>query len=122
MHVERPRHRATLRRGDRLEPTRPLLASRKFGLLPLAIRENTHKIWFVDWPHAKLTWFGSEATLGFWQAVVIWFLTTATLDGHDALGRSTMTASTVTARAAAPRPKVIFWVRLKRLRRALCRP
>src|ERR1700754_3826688 len=50
---------------------RPLLASLKFALFPLAISENTHRTWLVDESQAKLTRFGSDATLGFLQAVVI---------------------------------------------------
>ena len=51
---------------------------------------------------AKLTWFGSETTLGFWQAVVISFWTTATLDGQDALGRRTNMTSAITTTVTTP--------------------
>src|SRR4029077_18537442 len=68
-------------------PLPPLFASLYCGLLPLVISAKTQRIWLVSLPQAKLTWPGSEATLGFWQAVVIWLWTVATLGGQDGLHR-----------------------------------
>ena len=58
----------------------------------------------MSWPQAKLTWLGSEATLGFWQAVVIWLRTVVTLGGHDGPFLSTNIApmTSTTRPAAAP--------------------
>ena len=64
-------------------PCLPVLASANCGLSPLVINANTHRIWLVALPQAKLTCPGSEATLGFWQAVVISLCTVATLGGHE---------------------------------------
>ena len=52
-------------------------------MLLLVISANTHRIWLVSLPQAKLTWLGSETTFGFWQAVAISLFTVATLGGHD---------------------------------------
>src|ERR1700689_1734018 len=92
-------------------PCRPVLVSLKFGLSPLVINENTHKIWLVDFPQAKLTWLGSETTLGFWQALLISFCTTATLAGHEAPGRNTTRISTVRPTTAAATHIAIFCLR-----------
>src|SRR6266446_10364660 len=77
-------------------PCLPVFASVNCGLLPLVINANTHRIWLVFFPQAKLTCPGSEATLGFRQAVVISLCTVATLGGHEALVLNRMTAMTVT--------------------------
>src|ERR1700722_9067328 len=103
-------------------PWRPVLASLKFGLSPLVISENTHRIWLVSFPQAKLTWFGSETMFGFWQAVLISLCTTATLAGHDALGWNTTTISAVRPIANTASPIAILPVRPKRPRRTLRRP
>src|SRR5271155_3574754 len=103
-------------------PCRPVLVSLKFGLSPLVINEKTHRIWLVDFPQAKLTWLGSETTLGFWQAVLISLCTTATLAGHEAPGRSTTMSSTVRPTAAAATYIVIFRLRPNFPRRTLLRP
>ena len=100
----------------------PVLVSAKFGLSPLVISENTHRIWLVALSQAKLTWLGSETTLGFWQAVVISFWTTATLDGHEALGLKTTMTSKITPTAAAASPIVILCRRPNRPVRTLRRP
>src|SRR5580704_3892967 len=103
-------------------PCRPVLVSLKLGLSPLVINENTHKIWLVDFPQAKLTWLGSETTLGFWQAVLISFCTTATLAGHEAPGRNTTTISTVRPTTAAATHIAIFCLRPNLPRGTLRRP
>ena len=89
-------------------PCRPVLVSVKFALSPLVISENTQRIWLVVLPQAKLTWFGSEATLGFWQAVVISFCTSATLAGQEAPGRNTTMISTASPTASTASPIVIL--------------
>src|SRR5262249_35036358 len=63
-------------------PFLPFEGSVKPGLLPLVSSENTHKICRVSFPQAKLTWLGSDATFGFWQAIAIWPRTFATLVGQ----------------------------------------
>ena len=79
VQVEGPGHLAALCRRDRFEPFLAVLASVYCGLSPLVISANTHRIWLVILPQAKLTWPGSDATFGFWQAVVISLWTVATL-------------------------------------------
>src|SRR5215470_509039 len=104
-------------------PCRPVLGSLYWGLFPLVISAKTHRICFVSFPQAKLTWAGSEAMLGFWHAVSIWLWTVATLGGQPGPDRKmntdamTMTAATPTtvsralrdfrvlARAALRRPR-----------------
>src|ERR1700691_247754 len=103
-------------------PCRPVLVSLKFGLSPLVINENTHRIWLVDFPQAKLTWLGSETTLGFWQALLISFCTTATLAGHEAPGRNTTRISTVRPTTAAATHIAIFCLRPTLPRGTLRRP
>src|ERR1700677_3537662 len=103
-------------------PCRPVFVSLKFGLSPLVINENTHKIWLVDFPQAKLTWLGSETTLGLWQAVLISFCTTATLAGHEAPGRNTTTISPVRPTSAAATHIAIFCPRPTFRRRTLRGP
>ena len=71
---------------------------------------------------AKSTWSGSEATFGFWQAVVISFCTSATLAGQDAPGRNTTMTSTVIPTASTASPIVILWPRLKLRPPTLRRP
>ena len=72
-----------------------------WGLSPLVISANTHRICFVSFPQAKLTWAGSEAMLGFWQAVSIWLCTVATLGGQPGLDRKMITAA-IAMTAAIP--------------------
>src|SRR5215470_8713890 len=103
-------------------PCRPVLLSVKFGLLPLVISEKTHRIWLVDLSQAKLTWLGSDATFGFWQAVVISFWTVATLAGHEAPGRNTTMTRTVMPTARTASPIVIVRARPNRPRWTLLRP
>ena len=73
-------------------------------------------------PQAKLTWLGSETTLGFWQAVLISFCTSATLAGQDAPARNTTMMSTVTPTTSTASPIVILCVRPNRAWRTLRRP
>ena len=55
---------------------------------------------------AKLTWLGSDTTLEFRHAVVIWLVTVATLGGHDGPCLSTIIAPTMstTRTTAVPMP------------------
>ena len=62
---------------------------------------NTHKIWLVSLPQAKLTCAGSDATLEFLQAVSIWLCTLATLDGQPGLDRK-MNSEAMVITAATP--------------------
>ena len=71
------------------------------ALLPLVISENTHRIWLVSLPQAKLTCAGSDATLGFLQAVSIWLCTLATLGGQPGLDRK-MSSEAMVITAAMP--------------------
>src|SRR6516225_7485805 len=92
-------------------PCRPVLIDAKSGLLPLVIRENTHKICRVDLPHAKLTWLGSDLTSGFRHAIAICRWTVATPGGQDGPGRtrsSTRTVSRIAPTAAARPIKTTF--------------
>ena len=82
-------------------PFLPLCESAKLGLLPLVISENTQRIWLVVFPQAKLTWPGSEAAFGFWQAVAISACTVGTLDGQDGLPPDS-TIARIAASAATP--------------------
>ena len=103
-------------------PCLPVLESVKFGLLPLVISAKTHRIELVVLPQAKLTWLGSDATLGFSQAVVICCWTVATLAGQEGLDLKISTDATmITARAAAT-PNTILRERGRRTRLTLRRP
>src|SRR6516225_697568 len=82
-------------------PCRPVLASLYWGLLPLVISAKTHRICFVSFAQAKLSWAGSEAMLGFWQAASIWLCTVATLDGQPGLDRK-MNIDAIAMTAAIP--------------------
>ncbi len=76
----------------------------------------------MDLSQAKLTWFGSEAMLGFWHAVVISFCTTATLAGQEAPGRNTTMIITASATASTASPIVSLCPRPNLPRRTLRRP
>src|SRR5260370_8303358 len=89
-------------------PCLPVLASVNCGLSPLVISANTHRIWLVVFPQAKLTCPGSEATLGFWQAVVISLCTVATLGGHDGFVRKMKKDATATPAARPAAVTTIF--------------
>src|SRR5215475_7619897 len=78
-------------------PCLPVFASLNLALLPLVISENTHRIWLVSLPQAKLTCAGSDATLGFLQAVSIWLCTLATIS-------TPLRDFGILGLAAAPRP------------------
>src|ERR1700736_3190144 len=103
-------------------PFRPVFASVNCGLSALVIRANTHRIWLVVFPQAKLTCPGSEATLGFWQAVVISLCTVATLGGHDGFVWKINSDATVTITARAATASTILRDRDTRGRVALRRP
>src|SRR5712691_12957664 len=113
-------------------PCLPVFASVNCGLSPLVISANTHRIWLVVFSQAKLTCPGSEATLGFWQAVVISLWTVATLGGHDGFARKistdaiVMTAARPATASTTLRDRGIrarlARVRLARVRLALGRP
>ena len=55
-------------------------------------------------PQAKLTWLGSAATFGFWQAVVISLRTVATLGGHDGPGLRMISAPMPSSHQGRRRP------------------
>ena len=94
----------------------------KFGLSPLVIKANTHKIWLVVFPQAKLIWPGSDATLGFWQAVVISLWTVATLGGQDGLVRNSKNDAMATTTARPAPASMSLCERGLRVRVALRRP
>jgi hypothetical protein len=91
-------------------------------LSPLVINANTHKIWSVVLAQAKLTWPGSDATFGFWQAVVISLWTVATLGGQDGLVLNSSTAAMTITTAIPAAPSTILRERGRRARLALRRP
>src|SRR5580658_2151470 len=97
-------------------PFRPDFGSAKLGLFPLVMSANTHSTWDVPFPQAKLTWLGSDATLGFWQALVISPCTTDTLAGHDAPFLSTIIDSTIASTTPTSTPMVILRARARRAR------
>ncbi len=94
----------------------------KLGLSPLVISAKTHRIWLVSFAQAKLTWSGSEATFGFWHAVVISPWTTATLAGHDAPWRNTRIGTPAATTAAMTAPAYIRRRRERRTWTAFGRP
>src|SRR5271165_21713 len=83
-------------------PFLPFDESVNAGLSPLVSSEKTHKICLVAFAQAKLTWLGSDATFGFWQATEISACTVATLAGHAALPPGRTKAATITASTMAP--------------------
>src|SRR5262249_57603958 len=96
----------------------------KRGLLRVVRRENTHRICWVSFAQAKLTWLGLDATFGFWQAMDIWLRTFATLAGQLALPPETFATRIAPARTRA-RPIVMARQCARQRRRprlALCRP
>src|SRR6266853_302029 len=103
-------------------PCLPVLASVNCGLSPLVISANTHRIWLVAFAQAKLTCPGSEATLGFWQAVVISLWTVATLGGHDGFDWKINTDATTTTTTRPATASTILRDRDTRGRAALRRP
>src|SRR5215831_17356106 len=103
-------------------PCLPVLGSLYWGLLPLVISAKTHRICLVSFPHAKLTWAGSEAMLGFWQAVSIWLCTVATLGGQPGLDRKMNTAAiAMTVAIPVTISKVLFDLRFGFLVRLVLR-
>src|SRR5579875_15509 len=103
-------------------PFLPVLASLNAGSSALVSNEKTHRIWLVSLPHAKLTWSGSDATLGFWHAVAISLFTTATLAGHEGPGRNASSRPPISMAAAAPVHSALFRIRAPRVGSALRRP
>src|SRR5579863_7350499 len=95
-------------------PFRPDFGSAKLGLFPLVISANTQSTCDVPFPQAKLTWLGSDATFGFWQAVVISLCTTDTLAGHDAPFLNTIIDSTIASTTPMVTPIVILRARTSR--------
>ena len=75
-------------------------------MLPLVSSAKTHRICWVDFAQAKLSWLGSAATFGFSQAVVISAWTRATLPGQLAPPPgSAITSAMIAMPAAADRDR-----------------